>query len=93
LLPPTPLKTAKEEEVSASGQVFWLTDRSTGRAFPEVFSSGLHAVFVPDHSGGSAPELHGIPLNQTAFAYTIKPIAAAVTSAAAFPAPDVPLRS
>lgn len=51
-------------------QVFWLSDRSTGRAFStgklRHSAGGLSrewhwAAFVPDHSGGSTVDSHHLP--------------------------------
>jgi len=44
------------------GQVFWLPDHPTGRAFPfHLSEQWRHAVFVPDYSGGSTTDLHRLP--------------------------------
>jgi len=44
-----------------SGQVFWLPDRSTDRAFPSIPCSVACAAFVPGYSGGTATDLHRLP--------------------------------
>ena len=57
-------------------QVFWLTDHSTRHAFSErrhrvairriegcVGLEWLGVAFVPDYSGGTAVELHHLPLS------------------------------
>src|SRR6266849_2973774 len=47
----------------APGQVSWLSDRPTPRAFPAPRLSGqwLHAGFVPDYSDGVAADSHRLP--------------------------------
>src|SRR5712692_1872789 len=47
----------------APGQVSWLSDRPTPRAFPAQRLSGqwLHAGFVPDYSDGVAADSHRLP--------------------------------
>src|SRR5499425_3215818 len=47
-------------EVHAPGQVSWLSDRPTPRAFPTSRPVAL-AGFVPDHSDGVAADLHRLP--------------------------------
>src|SRR2546427_8419493 len=49
--------------VRAPGQVSWLSDRPTPRAFPAPRLSGqwLHAGFVPDYSDGVAADSHRLP--------------------------------
>ncbi len=42
-------------------QVFWLLDLSTAGAFPG-FTPVAVAGFVPNHSGGTATDLHRLPL-------------------------------
>jgi len=50
-------------------QVFWLTDHPTSRAFSvgqplrDRTDQWPDAAFVPDHSGGSAVELHHLPFS------------------------------
>src|SRR6266852_5843227 len=50
-------------EGRASGQVSWLSDHPTPRAFPAQRLSGqwLHAGFVPDYSDGVAADSHRLP--------------------------------
>src|SRR3989442_4482452 len=50
-------------EVRAPGQVSWVSDRPTPRAFPAPRLSGqwLHAGFVPDYSDGVAADSHRLP--------------------------------
>jgi len=43
------------------GQVFWLPDLPTGRAFPS-FRQWQIAAFVPGYSGGTATDSHRLPL-------------------------------
>lgn len=45
------------------GQVFWLPDRPSGRAFPSPLAggSGFAAAFVTGYSGGTAPVSHRLP--------------------------------
>jgi len=55
---------SSSREVSAvfTRQVFWLSDHPVIRPFPFVIHKQWHfADFVPDYSGGTAPEFHGIP--------------------------------
>src|SRR5216683_5039587 len=49
--------------VRAPGQVSWLSDRPTPRAFPAQRLSGqwLHAGFVPDYSDLVAADSHRLP--------------------------------
>jgi hypothetical protein len=49
--------------VRAPGQVSWLSDRPTPRAFPAQSVTGqwLHAGFVPDYSDGVAADSHRLP--------------------------------
>jgi len=44
-------------------QVFWLSDHPIFRTFPSdwLLWTVVVADFVLDHSGGTTPELHGIP--------------------------------
>ena len=44
-----------------SGQVFWLPDHTTHRAFPSMNCSVAIAVFVPGYSGGTATDSHRLP--------------------------------
>src|SRR6266542_6913284 len=49
--------------VQAPGQVSWLSDRPTPRAFPArcALDQWLHAGFVPDYSDGVAADSHRLP--------------------------------
>src|SRR5712692_7217533 len=49
--------------VRAPGQVSWLSDHPTPRAFPAQSVTGqwLHAGFVPDYSDGVAADSHRLP--------------------------------
>jgi hypothetical protein len=55
-------------------QVFWLSDHFTSRTLPFSVqiqkNSGL-ADFVPDHSGGTTPESHGIPCSAVSAPYGV----------------------
>jgi len=44
-----------------SGQVFWLPDHTTHRAFPSMKCSVAIAAFVPGYSGGTATDSHRLP--------------------------------
>jgi hypothetical protein len=59
---PPPILGAHYSGMHLCRQVFWLPDRPTGLGLPIVFDSGAREAFVPGYSGGSAPDLHGIPL-------------------------------
>ena len=48
-------------QLSATGQVFWLEGQPTARAFPGTIAQWQTAGFVTSHSGGTAPDSHGIP--------------------------------
>jgi hypothetical protein len=54
---------AKTGEGGALGQVSWLPDRPTPRAFPARYLLGqwLHAGFVPGYSDGVAADSHRLP--------------------------------
>ena len=43
------------------GQVFWLPDHTTHRAFPSMKCSVAIAAFVPGYSGGTATDSHRLP--------------------------------
>src|SRR3990172_1868107 len=58
-IPSPPAKTTVRRY--APGQVSWLSDRPTPRAFPAVRASGFLAGFVPDHSDGVAADSHRLP--------------------------------
>jgi hypothetical protein len=59
----TTLEDLPSPQTKIRWQVFWLSDHPTTRAFPAFLypSQWQVADFVPDHSGGSAPELHRFP--------------------------------
>jgi len=50
-------------DIITSRQVFWLSDHPKGCAFPPDSLRQWHniAAFVPEHSGGTAPDFYGIP--------------------------------
>ena len=48
--------------VNFSEQVFWLMVHPTPRAFPSMDRTVALAGFVPIHSGGTARDLHPLPL-------------------------------
>src|SRR5262249_41710094 len=56
---PGPSREHRAEEY-ARGQVSWLSDRPTPRAFP-ASRPVAHAGFVPDHSDGVAADSHRLP--------------------------------
>src|SRR3990167_3067865 len=58
-IPSPPAKTTVRRY--APGQVSWLSDRPTPRAFPAVRASGFLAGFLPDHSDGVAADSHRLP--------------------------------
>lgn len=51
---------------TTSGQVFWLPDRPTDRAFPNLQDSVAIAAFVPGYSGGTATDSHRLPYSPEA---------------------------
>ncbi len=58
-------------------QVFWLSDQPTILSFPFRIDETVAAKnFVPDYSGGPAPDFHGIPY------YALKAPDAQILSAA-----------
>ena len=50
-----------------SGQVFWLPDQPTFRAFPSKMDSGIKRNFVPGYSSATATDLHRSSLHPRAF--------------------------
>jgi hypothetical protein len=46
---------------SRSAEVSWLTGLRAAPSQPAERASGVFAARVPDHSGGSAPDLHRLP--------------------------------
>jgi hypothetical protein len=54
--------TIEDRYERTSRQVFWLRDRPTPHPFPsfDKIRTVVLVSFVPHHSGGSAPDFHGI---------------------------------
>lgn len=59
---PPPVLTIEDRQCFPFRQVFWLWDDPTPDPFPSSRTVVL-AGFASHHSGGSAPELHGIPFS------------------------------
>lgn len=54
--------TISEFAFNSAAQVFWLSDHSTFHTFPLRLNETVAFVdFVPDHSGGTATDLHRVP--------------------------------
>lgn len=58
---PSPRPHPERLDETRRRQVFWLSDRSTGRAFSSLHARMAVAAFVPDYSGGTAVDSHHLP--------------------------------